>query len=127
MEGWRSESTCDFGHKPKTKTKTNTDIQPCLVRLPCGHATLYIRLKWSGATVRATIAVDDSSKKVMSQTPGMLFFAHKGFRLDFLQADQCFLAEPRVTLGDSIELFAIVTSSSPFEPEELDFPLKTVD
>ena len=41
--------------------------------------------------------------------------------------DQCFIGELRVTLGDSIELLAIVTSPSPVEPEELDFLLKAVD
>ena len=58
----------------------------------------------------------------------MLYFVHKGLRLDFLRAsNQRFLGEPRVTLGDSIELFAIMTSPSPLKPEELDFLLKTVD
>ena len=58
----------------------------------------------------------------------MLYFAHKGLRLDFLRAsNQRFLGEPRVTLGDSIELFAIMTSPSPLKPEELDLLLKTVD
>ena len=58
----------------------------------------------------------------------MLYFVHKGLQLDFLRAsDQCFLGEPRVTLGDSIDLFAIVTSPSPFKPEDLDFLFKVVD
>ena len=58
----------------------------------------------------------------------MLYFAHKGLRLDFLRAsNQRFLGEPLVTLGDSIDLFAIMTSPSPLKPEELDFLLKTVD
>ena len=64
----------------------------------------------------------------ISQTPGMLYFAHKGLPLDFLRAsDQCVLGEQRVTLGDSVELFSTVTSPSPFKPEELDFLLKAVD
>ena len=58
----------------------------------------------------------------------MLYFAHKGLRLDFRRAcNQRFLGEPRITLGDSIELFSIMTSPSPLKPEELDFLLKTVD
>ena len=62
------------------------------------------------------------------QTPGLLYFVHKGLRLVFLRAsDLCFLGEPRATLADSIELFAIVTSPSPLKPEELDFLLKAVD
>ena len=74
------------------------------------------------------VLVDDSSKRERSQTPGLLYFVHKGLQLDFLRAsDLCFVGEPRVTLGDSIELFAIVTSPSPFKPEELDFLLKAVD
>ena len=61
------------------------------------------------------VLVDDSSKRKISQTLGVLHFAHKGLRLDLLRAsDQCFLGETLVTLGDSIELFAIVTSPSPF-------------
>ena len=55
----------------------------------------------------------------------MLYFVHKGLRLDFLRSsNQRFLGEPRVTLGDSIELFAIMTSPSSLEPEELDILLK---
>ena len=47
-------------------------------------------------------------------------FAHKGLRLDLLRAsDQCFLGEPLITLGDSIELFAIVTSPNPFSLKNL--------
>ena len=50
----------------------------------------------------------------ISKTHGMLYFVHEeGLRLDFLRAtDQRFLGGQRVTLGDSIELFAIVTSPS---------------
>ena len=58
----------------------------------------------------------------------MLYFEHKRLRLDFLRAsNQRFLGESQAALGDSIELFAIVTSPSPLKPEELDFLLKTVD
>ena len=58
----------------------------------------------------------------------MSYFAHRGLRLDFLRAsNQRSLGEPRVTLGDSIELFAVVTSPGPPKPEELDFLLKTLD
>ena len=70
--------------------------------------------------------VYESSKREMTQTPGMLYFAHKVLRLDFLRAsNQRFLAKPRVTLGDPIELFAVVTS--PLKLEELDFLLETVN
>ena len=58
----------------------------------------------------------------------MLYFVHKGLRLDFLRAsNQRFLGESRATLGDSIEHFAIMTSPTPLKPEEHDFLLKTVD
>ena len=51
----------------------------------------------------------------------------KGFGLTFFGPPTSVFGEPRVTLGDSIELFAIVTSPSPFMPEELDFLVKVVD
>ena len=60
--------------------------------------------------MRPTIGllVYDSSRKETTQTPGMWYFVHKGLRLDFLRAsNQRFLGEPRATLDDSIELFAI--------------------
>ena len=73
------------------------------------------------------VLVDDSSKRNIAHSRNVVFCTQRVFGLDFLRAsDQCF-SWRRVTIGDSIELFAIVTSPSPFNPEELDFLLKAVD
>ena len=72
--------------------------------------------------------VDDLPKREVSQASGVQDLVHKGLLLDTSSlTNQRFLDEPRVTLGDSIELSSIVTSPGPLEPEELDFPLETSD
>ena len=92
------------------------------------RATIGLNSQTKKCLYNFHMLVDDSSKREMTQTPGMLYFVHKGLRLDFLRAsNQRFLGEPRETLGDSIELFAVVTSPGPHKPEELDFLLKTVN
>ena len=141
MARWCNELTNGFGHNQKTKLKQK--IQPCFDRLTCGHATLHNRLNKLGATVRATIGialttkeslynchmlVDNTTKREKRKLLECCILHTKGLRLYFLQtSNQSFLGEPRVTLGDSIELFAIMTSPSPLKPEELDFMLRTVD
>ena len=61
-----------------TNKKQKTDIQPCLVRLPCGHATLYILLKSFGATVRATIDLHSRSKNLCTIFTCLLMTWRKG-------------------------------------------------
>ena len=74
------------------------------------------------------VLVEDLAKRETLQTPAVQNLVHEGFLLDmFWFSDQRLLDKPRVTLGNSIELFSVVTSPSPLKPEELNFPLKTAD
>ena len=97
---------------------------------------LYMLLRRFGAIVRVTLGlhsqfqnslnhfhvlVDDLPNREASQASGVQEFVDD----TFWTFDQRFLGKPRVTLGDSIELCSIVTSPGPFQPEELDLPLKS--
>ena len=55
------------------------------------RATISLPLTTPRSLYNFHVLVDDSSKREMSQTPGMLFLYTKGLRLHFLRAsDQCF-------------------------------------
>ena len=88
---------------------------------------------WLALTIQKSfnnlhVLVDDLPKREVSQASGVQDLVHKGLSLDTSSlTNQRLLGEPRVTLGDSIELSSIVTSPCPLEPEELDFPLETSD
>ena len=144
VDNWWAECNIEeiFLYKDRKKNQ-KTDIQSCLVRLSCDLATLYIRLKRFEATVRATIGLHSRSKNLCTsfiwllitlgkencrRPHGMLYVVHKGPPLDSLWvSDQRFLGKPRVTLGDSIELYAIVASPCPLQSEEVVLLLKIVD
>ena len=84
------------------------------------RATIGVHSRPKKSLYNFHVLVDDSGKGKSRKLLECCFLHTKGLRLDLLRAsDQCFLGEPLVTLGDSIELFAIVTSPNPFSLKNL--------
>ena len=98
---------CNAAHAPE-KIRSNS----------ASHTRLALTVQNSCNNLH--VLVDDLPNKVASQASGVQDFVDD----TFWTSDQRFLGKPRVTLGDSIELSSIVTSPGPFQPEELDLPLK---
>ena len=86
----RVQCAADTSDHKDTNKKQKQTFNPVSSVYHCGYATLYIRLTRFAATVRARIGlhsrskdlcttfhmlVDDSSKRELSQAPGLLYFA----------------------------------------------------